>query len=84
MPSRRRKTTTHKMTAQAAPEAQDSRPPVTQVVEVIEEDVVPVSAEPVQEPPPVEEPPPPEETTTGSGIITGVKVVTETLTSSEV
>lgn len=64
MPSRRRKTTTHKMTAQAAPEAvpeeekpvEEVRPPVTQVVEVVEEDkespeiaTESVSASPVQE-----------------------------------
>ena len=53
MPSRRRKTAIHKMTAQAAPEAaEETRPPVTQVVEVVEEDThapPPEEAEPTQE-----------------------------------
>ncbi|MCX6791945.1 MAG: LytR C-terminal domain-containing protein [Candidatus Gottesmanbacteria bacterium] len=58
MPSRRRKALTNKMTAQAAPEAEEARIPVTQVVEVVEEEEekMPEAAEPVQDPP-AEEPP---------------------------
>lgn len=58
------------MTATAAPEGmtveekpmEEDRPPVTQVVEVIEEDVIPISSEatPVEEPPVKEPEPPPE------------------------
>ena len=71
MPSRRRKTTGHKITAQAAPEAileeekpvheehSDERPPVTQVVEVVVEEKEPADTMPaaVQEetPPPTDE-----------------------------
>lgn len=63
MPSRRRKTLTHKMTAQAAPEgvrevekpAEEARPPVTQVVEVVEEAAVPQEAPPPTEPAQTEE-----------------------------
>ncbi len=59
MPSRRSKTAGHKITAQAAPEAvedeekqEEARPPVTQVVEVVEENPeMPAEAEPVNEPP---------------------------------
>lgn len=53
MPSRRRKTATPKMTAQAAPEPEEVHPPVTQVVEVVEdppqEEVPPPAEEPVPE-----------------------------------
>jgi hypothetical protein len=59
MPSRRRKTLNNKMTAQAAPAppAEETRSPVTQVVEVVEEEEkIPEAAEPVHDAP-AEEPP---------------------------
>lgn len=67
MPARRKKTSGKKMTATAAPEGltaeegpkEESRP-VTQVVEVIEEEIIPLSSQPVEEPP-AQEPPKEEE-----------------------
>jgi len=57
MPSRRRKSHNHKVTAQAAaeekePKEKESRPPVRQVVEVVEEEV---SASPFEETPSTQE-----------------------------
>ena len=73
MPSRRRKTLTNKMTAQAAPEGEEVRAPVTQVVEVIEEEIVPpVSSAPPEQP--EEVPPPPEEEPTPESEIRKEKV----------
>jgi hypothetical protein len=55
MPARRKKPSTGKVTAQAAPDTEDDRPPVTQVVEVIEEEIIPIPTQ-FQEVPPAEEP----------------------------
>jgi hypothetical protein len=55
MPARRKKTTAGKMTAQAAPpEVEEPRAPITQIVEVIEEDIIPIPNESVKAQPPEE------------------------------
>jgi hypothetical protein len=72
MPSRRRRTLGSKMTAQAAPEGEATQPPVTQVVEVVEEEIVsPVSSPPTV---PEEMPPVPEEEPTPESEIRKEKV----------
>lgn len=57
MPARRKKTSAGKVTAEAAPpEGGETRSPVTQVVEVIEEDIISVPSQPAEEEAPAEEP----------------------------
>lgn len=74
MPARRRKSSAGKLTAQAAPAEEEKRPPVTQVVEVVEEEIsVPTTPEPVpdvkEETPPLEEPPVEEPSTTTKSMV---------------